>query len=118
MAFLEIKIYYTKLMIRSQEFCCELPDTGANRKVLFGLLRLLCRSETGKPLFTCQTLAEAFGYPDRRNIQNFLQEFWACAADLGAYGQRKRKVDATVVGSSGRRGGGEADPAGGGDRIV
>jgi hypothetical protein len=53
--------------------------------------------ETGKPLVTYQELAESVGYPDRRNVQNFLQEFEACEEDLTSYLRRKRKVDAEVV---------------------
>lgn len=97
MAHLEVKFQDQRLKIRSQAFCGEFYDTWTNRKGLLVFLRRLCDPETGKPLFTYQELAEAFGYADRRNVQNFGQEFRACAEDVGAYVQRKRKVDPTVV---------------------
>lgn len=97
MAEVTVETKETTMVLKSQGFRCTLPDTWSNRKGLFVFLRLLCQPDTGKPLFTYQTLAEAFGYPDRRNVQNFMREFWACAGDVGAYLQRKRKVDATVV---------------------
>jgi hypothetical protein len=86
-----------RLVIRSQDFSLTRTDTWANQKGLFIVLRALRSSETGKPLFTDQQLAEAFGYPSRQNIQNFGQEFEQSGQDLLAYLQRKRKVDSSVV---------------------
>jgi transposase-like protein len=97
MAQVAIHCHDHRVEIRSQAFWGEFWDTWANRKVLFVVLRALRSPETGKPLVTYQELAESFGYPDRRNVQNFLQEFEACEEDFTSYLRRKRKVDAAVV---------------------
>jgi hypothetical protein len=97
MAHVQIQCHDNRVVIKSQAFWCEFWDTWANRKVLFVVLRALRSPETGKPLVTYQELAEGFGYADRRNLHNFLQEFQACAADFEQYLRRKRKVDAAVV---------------------
>ena len=83
--------------IHSQDFCVQFPETTANKKVLCLVLRSLRHPDTGKPLFTHQQIATAFGYPARQNVQNFEQEFRVCDGDLLEYLQRKRKVDASVV---------------------
>jgi transposase-like protein len=83
--------------IRSQDFCIQFPDTEKNTRVLWLLLRSLHESDSGKPLFTYEQIAKAFGYKARQNIQNFEQEFNKCGGDLLAYLQRKCKVDALVV---------------------
>ncbi len=69
----------------------------ANQKVLCLFLCGLRRPDTGKPLFTNQQLATAFGYSARQHVQNFEQEFRACESDLLRSLQRKRKVDASVL---------------------
>lgn len=97
MANLTIDIHDGLYHITSQDFFLQFPDTVANKKVVCLFLRALRCRETGKPLFTHQQLATAFGYPARQNIQNFEQEFHACHSDLLAYLQRKRKVDTSVV---------------------
>jgi transposase-like protein len=74
----------------------ELPDTWANRRGAMILLRGLHRRD-GWPLVTYEHLAHALGYADRRNVHNFWAEFEACGADLGAFLQRRKKVDAEVV---------------------
>jgi len=71
MAQVAIHCHDHRVEIRSQAFWCEFWDTWANRKVLFVVLRALRSPETGKPLVTYQELADSFGYPDRRNVQNF-----------------------------------------------
>ena len=83
--------------IRSQDFCIQFPDTEKNTRVLWLLLRALHDPDTGKPFFTHEQIAKAFGYQARQNIQNFEQEFKKCGGDLLAYLQRKCKVDASVV---------------------
>jgi hypothetical protein len=55
------------------------------------------RRRDGWPLVTYEYLAQAFGYADRRNVQNFWAEFEACGADLAAFFQRRKKVDTEVV---------------------
>lgn len=97
MAKIDIQCHDHRVVLRSQAFWCEFVDTWANRKVLFVMLRAFRSRETGRPLVTYQEVANGFGYPDRRNIHNFLQEFQACEADFEQYLRRKRKVDATVV---------------------
>jgi hypothetical protein len=97
MAQLDVQIHDNCVEIRSQAFWCEFSDTWANRKGLFVVLRALRSPETGHPLVSYQTLADGFGYADRGNIHNFLQEFQACEEDFEAYLRRKRKVDAPVV---------------------
>jgi transposase-like protein len=74
----------------------ELPDTWANRRGAMILLRGLRRRD-GWPLVTYEHLAHALGYADRRNVHNFWAEFEACGADLAAFFQRRKKVDAAVV---------------------
>jgi transposase-like protein len=74
----------------------ELPDTWANRRGAMILLRGLRRRD-GWPLVTYEHLAHALGYADRRNVHNFWAEFEACGADLAAFFQRRKKVDAEVV---------------------
>src|SRR4029434_1403014 len=73
----------------------ELPDTWANRRGAMILLRGLHRRD-GCPLVTYEHLAHALGYADRRNVHNFWAEFEACGADLAAFFQRRKKVDAEV----------------------
>ena len=60
------------------------------------VLRALRSSETGKPFFTDQQLADGFGEQPRQNIQNFWQEFEQRGADFLADLQRTRKVDQAV----------------------
>ncbi|RPJ36660.1 MAG: DDE domain-containing protein [Planctomycetaceae bacterium] len=74
----------------------ELPDTWANRRGAMIVLRGLRRRD-GWPLVTYEHLAHALGYADRRNVHNFWAEFEACGADLAAFFQRRKKVDAEVV---------------------
>jgi transposase-like protein len=97
MANLTLNRQDNQVVIRSQGFSLSLNDTWANQKVLCILLRALTSPETGKPLFTYQQLADAFGYRHRQNIQNFWQEWEQCGYDLLAYLQRRRKVDQRVV---------------------
>ncbi len=74
----------------------ELSDTWANRRGAMILLRGLRRRD-GWPLVTYEHLAQALGYADRRNVHNFWAEFEACGADLAAFLQRRKKVNAEVV---------------------
>jgi transposase-like protein len=75
----------------------ERPDTWANRRGAMILLRGLPRRD-GWPLVTYEHLAHALGYADRRNVHNFWAEFEACGRDLAAFFQRRKQVDAEVVG--------------------
>jgi transposase-like protein len=85
MAHIKVTCTDTTLCIRSQAFCCEFPKEGKNTKALLVFLRSLCSPETGKPLFTYQQLADAFGYRARQNVENFLAEFRASHQDFVAF---------------------------------
>ena len=61
--------------ISSQDFCLQFPNTEKNTRVLWLLLRAFHDPDTGKPVFTHEQIAKAFGYTHRQNIQNFEQEF-------------------------------------------
>jgi transposase-like protein len=85
MAHLEVTIQDKRIGIWSQAFCAEFQDIGSNKKGLFVFLRSLRSPESGKPLFTHETIANAFGYADRRNIQNYVGEFERCGEDFQAF---------------------------------
>ena len=85
MARLEVKTHDQIMVIRSQAFCCEFQDVGKNRKALFAFFRAFYSPETGKPLFTYQRLANAFGYRARQNVENFVSEFHASGDDFKKY---------------------------------
>jgi hypothetical protein len=97
MAYLEVKFNKNRLEINSQAFCCEIHNTWENRKVWFVMLRALHSPETGKPLFSYQAIADAFGYQARQNINNFVREYESCDENLFDYLRHKRKVDPSVV---------------------
>jgi transposase-like protein len=82
MAHLTVKIQDKTIMIRSQAFSCEFQDVGKNKKAVLVFLRALCSPETGKPWLTYQTLADAFGYAARQNVENFVAEFHAHGDDF------------------------------------
>jgi transposase-like protein len=90
MAHLTVTCQDTTIVIRSQAFCGEFKNTEENQKALFVFLRLLSCPETGKPLFTYQELADAFQKKDRRDIHNFVREFWKRGGDFLQYLARKR----------------------------
>jgi len=91
MASIEVEIHKDRLKIISQAFCCEIHDTWENRKVWFVILRVLCSPETGKPLFSYQAIADAFGYKARQNINNFVHEYEQCNENVFDYLRHKRK---------------------------
>jgi transposase-like protein len=97
MAYLTVRSQNGRYHISSQDFYLQFPDTEQNTRVLWLVLRAFHDPETGKPVFTHEQIAQAFGYTHRQNIQNFEQEFKKCGEDLLAYLQRKCKVDASVV---------------------
>jgi transposase-like protein len=97
MAYLTVKSQHGMYHIRSQDFCLQFSETEKNTRVLWLLLRAFCHPDSGKPLFTHEQIAKAFGYKHRQNIQNFEQEFHQCGRDILAYLQRKCKVDTSVV---------------------
>ena len=89
MAHLTVEIKDKTIHITSQAFCGEFQDTDENQKALFVFLRLLSCPETGKPLFTYQQIAEAFGKKDRRDINNFVRDFMNRGGDFLKYLARK-----------------------------
>jgi transposase-like protein len=90
MAHLTVERNGKTICLRSQAFCGEFNETVDTKKALFVFLRLLSCPKTGKPLFTLQKLADAFGKNDRRDIDNFVREFWKRGGDFLAYLARKR----------------------------
>jgi transposase-like protein len=97
MAYLDVRFHENRFEIISQAFCCDIHDTWENRKVWFVILRALCSPESGKPLFSYQAIAEAFGYQARQNINNFVREYEQCDENLFDYLRHRRKVDPVVV---------------------
>ncbi len=77
----------------------ELPNDPEkqNTKSLSIFLRACCHPETGKPLCTYQQLADALGYKDRQDTNNFWRQFEASGKQFRDVLQRKMKVDDTVV---------------------
>lgn len=77
----------------------ELPDDEErqNRKSLSVFLRACCDPQTGTPLFTYQQIADALGYKDRQDTNNFWRQFEASGQQFRDFLQRKMKVDDTVV---------------------
>jgi len=60
-----------------------------NRKVLAVLGREMKDSETGKPVFTFQQVADQLAYGDRRDVQNFHRELRQSDLDVQAFVTRK-----------------------------
>ncbi len=73
----------------------QMPDTWNNRRLMMVLLRLLAGAD-GKPLMTFAEIAQAFGYPDRRNVNNFWRAFEQSGCDFLDYLKRKYKIDERV----------------------
>ncbi len=77
----------------------ELPNDKEkqNRKSLSIFLRACCDPHTGKSMFTYQQIADALGYKDRQDTNNFWRQFNACGRQFRDVLQQKLKVDDTVV---------------------
>ena len=77
----------------------ELPndEEKQNKKSLSIFLRAWCDPNTGKPVFTYQQIADALGYEDRRDVNNFWRQFADCGQQFRGFLQRKMKVDDAVV---------------------
>lgn len=99
MARLEGKSTTTTLTITTECGQWELPndEDHQNKKGLIVFLRSWCDPDTGTPRFTYQQIADALGYHDRRDVNNYWREFEASGRQLFPFLQRKRKVDASVV---------------------
>jgi transposase-like protein len=94
---IDVIFHEDKFEIISQVFCCEIHDTWENRKVWFVILRTLCSPKTGKPFFSYQSIADAFAYKARQNINNYVREYEQCDENMFDYLRHKRKVDPVVV---------------------
>ena len=97
MAYLNAKYHANQITVNSPHWKLTIGDTQANRKVLMVFLRALQEPTKNKPLFTFKKIADAFNYPDRRNVNNYWREFEQNGRDVLNYILRKRKVDKTVV---------------------
>jgi transposase-like protein len=75
--------------------CLTLADTWNNRRLLMVLLRLVGNAQ-GKPALTFAEIAQAFGYRDRRNVNNFWREYEQSGGDCLAYLQRQYKIDERI----------------------
>lgn len=99
MARLEGNLTPATLTITTECGQWEFPNDEAhqNKKGLIVFLRSWCDPDTGTPRFTYQQIADALGYHDRRDVNNYWREFEASGRQLLPFLQRKRKVDASVV---------------------
>ena len=97
MGYLKVNHHKDQLILKTSQWHLQIADTQSNRKALMVLLRSLRDPVTGRPLFTFKVIADAFGYPDRRNVNNYWRDFEQCGQDILSYIRRKRKVDENVV---------------------
>jgi transposase-like protein len=97
MGYLRISLHNDQITIKASQWNLQIADTKSNRKVLMVLLRSLRNPVTDKPLFTFKVIADAFGYSDRRNVNNYWRDFERCGQDILNYIRRKRKVDESVI---------------------
>ena len=97
MSYLETSQHEGQLTVKTPQWSFQIADTKSNRKVLMVILRSLQHPVTERPLFTFKKIADAFGYPDRRNVNNYWRDFEQCGQDILSYIRRKRKVDKNVV---------------------
>ncbi|MCI5116263.1 MAG: DDE domain-containing protein [Candidatus Electrothrix sp. AW1] len=95
--YLETSQHEGQLTVKTPQWNFQIADTKSNRKVLMVILRSLQHPVTERPLFTFKKIADAFGYPDRRNVNNYWRDFEQCGQDILSYIRRKRKVDKNVV---------------------
>ena len=73
----------------------QVPDTWNNKRLLLILLRLL-QGNNDKPLMSFAEIAQAFGYADRRNVNNLWREFELSGMDFLDYLRRKYKIDERI----------------------
>ncbi len=97
MAYLNVKYHANQITVNTPQWNLTIGDTQANRKVLMVFLRSLQDPVKRKPLFTFKKIADAFNYPDRRNVNNYWREFEKNGRNILNYILRKRKVDLSVV---------------------
>ena len=97
MTYLNTEYHANQITVNTPQWKLTIGDTPVNRKVLMVFLRALQDPVKNKHLFTFKKIAEAFKYPDRRNVNNYWREFEQNGRDVLNYILRKRKVDMTVV---------------------
>jgi len=97
MTYLNTSHHENQITVKTSQWDLQIADTKSNRKALMVLLRSLRNPVTDRPLFTFKVIADAFGYPDRRNVNNYWRDFEQCGQDILSYIRRKRKVDENVV---------------------
>lgn len=97
MAELMIEEKDSTFVIRTPSGSWEFANDATNKKLSLIFLRAWQDDQTGKPLYTFQAIAEAFGYEDRRNVNNYWREFEASEGQFARFFLRKRKVDQAVV---------------------
>ncbi|MCI0528984.1 MAG: DDE-type integrase/transposase/recombinase [Nitrospira sp.] len=85
-----------RLVIKTQGGNFQLPDTWENEKVMLIFLRLW-QQPFGGAVYTFQEIADAFGYKDRRDVNNYWRGFWGSGGEFIKYLLRKKKVDSEVV---------------------
>ena len=94
---LNTEYHANQITVKAPQWQLTIGDTQTNRKILMVFLRSLQDSATKKHLFTFKVIADAFNYPDRRNVNNYWRAFERCGRDMFKYILRKRKVDQSVV---------------------
>lgn len=97
MAELMIEEKDNTFVIRTPYGSWEFNNDPMNKKLSLIFLRSWQDLQTGKPLYTFQAIADAFGYEDRRNVNNYWREFEASEGQFSRFLLRKRKVDQAVV---------------------
>jgi len=99
MAFLQGEQSETTVVVKTEFGCWEFPNDPdkQNKKAYMVFFRSWRDPETGEPLFRYQQIADALGYNDRRDVNNYWRAFEACGSNIFDFLRRKRKVDATVV---------------------
>jgi transposase-like protein len=97
MADLMVERKDSTMVVKTQAGNWEVANTWDNEKVMWIFLRLWQHPEWGGPVYTFQQIADAFGYKDRQEVNNYWRRFWQCGGEFLRYLLRKRKVDAGVV---------------------
>lgn len=85
-----------RLVVKTQEGMFEVADTWENEKVMMIFLRLW-QHPFGGARYMFQQIAAAFGYKDRRDVNNYWRRFEGSRGEFLKYLLRKRKVDGEVV---------------------
>jgi transposase-like protein len=84
-------------VVKTQAGSFEVTNTWENEKVMMIFLRLWQHPWGEGAVYTFQQIAQAFGYKDRQEANNYWRRFWQCGGEFLPYLVRKRKVDQEVV---------------------